>query len=47
MQWIDIVLLVLIAAALALALRSMVRNRKRRGCGDRCEGCSGCERQRR
>ena len=38
-EW--IVLLVL-AAVVLLAVRSLVRSRKRGGCGGGCAGCSGC-----
>ncbi|MCQ2454018.1 MAG: FeoB-associated Cys-rich membrane protein [Clostridia bacterium] len=38
MNAVDIILIVLVAAALTLAIRSM---KKRRGCC-RCEGCSMC-----
>ena len=44
----DILLLLLIAAALAMAVRSVVRGRKKaKSCPGSCEGCPGCGADRR
>ena len=40
MNPVDILLIVILAAAVALALRRVVKNR-RKGCSCGCEGCSG------
>ncbi len=43
MNGIDIVLLLLIAAALALAVRHIIRRRRQgKGCCGDCASCSGC-----
>ena len=36
----DIVLLAAIAAAVGLALRKVIANRRRGGCGCGCDGCT-------
>ena len=41
MNPVDILLIVILAAAVALALRRVVKNRRRGGCSCGCEGCSG------
>ncbi len=38
----DYIILAVIAAAVFFAVRSLVRQRKRGGCGCGCSGCSGC-----
>ncbi|MBR6408298.1 MAG: FeoB-associated Cys-rich membrane protein [Clostridia bacterium] len=44
MNFTDIALIVLIAAAIALAVWRTVVNKKRgKGCSGCCEGCSGCD----
>lgn len=43
-MWLDILLVVLIAAALFLAVRKLVRDKKRGKCACGCETCDGCRR---
>ena len=38
---VDIILIVLLAAAVGAALRRVIKNKKRGGCGCGC-GCDGC-----
>lgn len=38
----DYIILAVIAAAVFFAVRSLVRQKKRGGCGCGCSGCSGC-----
>ena len=41
-MWLDILLVALIAVALLLAIRKIVRDRRRGKCTCGCDGCSGC-----
>lgn len=40
MNWIDILLAALIAAAMFFAVRKTIRDRKKGGCGCGCAGCT-------
>jgi cobalamin synthase len=42
MSILDILLLLLMAAVLALAVRSLWKARKKGGCQGDCAGCPGC-----
>lgn len=49
MQTVDVILILLLAAAVILAIRSMIRAKKAGkscSCGGDCSRCSGCGRQR-
>lgn len=41
----DIVVLLLVAAALVCAVVHSLRARKKRGCGCGCSGCTGCDKK--
>jgi len=43
MNAVDIVLLVLIAAAVTWAVRRSIKSAKHGGCGCGCDGCTGCD----
>ncbi len=45
MNWLDIVLLALVAAAVVAAVLYTKRHQGSCGCGCRCNGCTGCDRQ--
>ena len=44
-MWLDILLILLIAAALFLALRRLIRNKKQGKCSCGCSSCPGCDRR--
>ena len=44
-MWLDIVLTLLIAAALLLAVRKLLRDRRQGRCSCGCASCPGCSRQ--
>ncbi len=43
-MWLDILLIVIIAVALFLALRHLIRSRKQGKCACGCDGCDRCRR---
>ena len=43
-MWLDVSLVLLVAAALFLALRKIVRDRRRGKCACGCADCPGCGR---
>lgn len=44
MNTVDIILLILIGAAVIAAVRTCIKNRKKGGCCGNCEMCRGCRR---
>ena len=44
-MWLDILLIVIIAGALFLALRKLIRDRRRGKCTCGCDGCDRCTRR--
>ena len=45
MNFVDLVLIVLLAALVGTAIFLSVRRKKKGGCGCGCEGCTGCDRK--